>query len=71
MKNKKYHFITSKGERIESNNLGELKIIAHREPCNWVKIYMYESYIIGTMGAKQYNKYLHRMMVREEMMKEI
>lgn len=64
----KYHFITSKGKRIESNNLGELRLLAHMEPTNWVKIFRKDGYVIGAWGAKQYNKWLHRKMVREDMM---
>lgn len=53
-----YHFKSSTGEIIKSNNLEALKKLAHQEPTNYVRIYRHDGYMINAWGAKKYNKWL-------------
>ena len=54
----KYHFKTSTGEVIQSNNLDNLRKRAYLEPRNYVTIHRQDGWKTKVMGAKQHLKYI-------------
>jgi hypothetical protein len=64
----KYHFKSTTGEVIQSNNFSELQKLARLEPTNYVLIHRADGHKTQVTGAKRYNKWLHKKMIKEEMM---